>query len=232
MILSLPASRRPGIPGAIPQRRRVVIVGATEAGVCAAFHLGVQAMLLEQRGLASDADGVSRAEHQALGAAATPPAQAGAAKRWELPQLTAEETNAKASWTDLLAELGTVTRAETRLGVSVIAIDTIEHRIEVSTGESFVYDKLISTLRISDLRRLIVDEKPDRIYSLESWRYWLIDRDIELLDQSTQRFWGDPDCAAAGRRVAETVYRAMSAKYSSHRENRPAALFQPRIVSH
>jgi hypothetical protein len=86
-------------------------------------------------------------------------------------------------------------------------------------------------LRIPDLQRLVVDEKPARIYSPESWRYWFIDRDIELLDQSTQQFWGDLDGQAAGKRVAETVYRAMTAKYSPRSENGPAALFQPRIVS-
>jgi hypothetical protein len=227
MILSLPSRRWPGISGSVPQRRRVIVLGATEAGVSAAFHLGVQAMLLEQRDIASSALGVSGAEHQALVAASTP---ASAPKRWELPELTAENPVASGTWTDLLAALGTVTRAETRLGVSAIAIHTVDRRIHLSTGESFIYDKLVSTLRIPDLQRLVVDEKPGRIYSAESWRYWFIDRDIELLDQSTQQFWGDIDGQAAGKRVAETVYRAMTAKYSPPRDN-AAALFQPRIVS-
>jgi hypothetical protein len=213
MILTLPPCRWPGIPGTVPQRRRAIVIGATEAGVSAAFHLGVQAMLLEQRDVATH-----------------PTTPAGTAKRWQLPQLTEEESSS-GTWTDLLSALGTVTRAETRLGTRVTAIDTIEHRLHVSTGESFVYDKLVSTLRIPDLQRLVVDEKPARIYSPESWRYWFIDRDIELLDQSTQQFWGDLDGRAAGKRVAETVYRAIAAKYSPQRENGPAVLFQPRIVS-
>jgi hypothetical protein len=212
MILSLPSRRWPGTPGPVPQRRRAIVLGATEAGVSAAFHLGVQSMLLEQR----DVSGHARA---------------GEPKRWELPELTAESPATKGTWTDLMAALGTVTRAETRLGVCAIAIHTIEHRLHLSTGESFIYDKLVSTLRIPDLQRLVVDEKPGRIYSAESWRYWFIDRDIELLDQSTQQFWGDIDGRAAGKRVAETVYRAMTAKYSPPREHGPAALFQPRIVS-
>jgi hypothetical protein len=229
MILSLPLRRWPGIPGTVPQRRRAIVLGATEAGVSAAFHLGVQAMLLEQRGVAADAVGLSTAEHHALVAASTQPAP-DAAQRWELPELTPENPSS-GTWTDLLAALGTVTRSETRLGVSAIAIHTIDHRLHLSTGESFIYDKLVSTLRLADLQRLVVDEKPGRIYSAESWRYWFIDRDIELLDQATQQFWGDIDGQAAGKRVAETVYRAMTAKYSPPREHGPAALFQPRIVS-
>jgi protoporphyrinogen oxidase len=218
MILSLPPCHWSGAPGCVPQRRRVIVVGATEAGVSAAFYLGVQAVLLEERDIESEAAGVSRAE------------QPGTVRRWELPQLTGEAST-PGTWTDLLSALRTVTRAETRLGVAVTAIDTIEHRIQVSTGESFVYDKLVSTLRLPDLHRLILDENPGRSCSAEAWRYWLIDRDIELLDQPTQQFWGDLDGRAAGKRVAETVYRALTAKYSAHRDSRPAALFQPRIVS-
>lgn len=220
MILSLPPSRWPGVPGYVPQRRRVIVVGATEAGVSTAFHLGVKAMLIEQRDVVSHAAGVTSAERAALGV-----------QRWTLPELSDEAPSSTGTWTDLLSAIRTLTSAETRLGVRVTGIDTMAHRIDVSTGESFVYDKLVSTLRIPDLQSLIVDEKPGRIYSPESWRYWFIDRDIELLDQSTQQFWGDIDGQAAGRRVAETVHRAMTTKYSPQRESRPAALFQPRIVS-
>ena len=146
MILSLPSRRWPGTPGPVPQRRRAIVLGATEAGVSAAFHLGVQAMLLEQRDVAGNTRGVSSEP-----------------TRWELPQLTAESPATGGTWTNLLAALGTVTRAETRLGVSAIGIHTIEHRLHLSTGESFIYDKLVSTLRIPDLQRLVVDEKPARI---------------------------------------------------------------------
>jgi hypothetical protein len=215
MILSLSPRRWSCAPAFVPQRRRAIVLGATEAGVAAAFHLGVQAMVLEQR----DVPGT------------TPPANRDAAKRWQLPQLTRDDSSSTGTWTDLLAAVRTVTRAETRLGARVTAIDSIEHRLFISSGESFVYDKLIATLRIPDLQRLIVDEKPARIYSAESWRYWLIDRDIELLDQATQQFWGDIDGQAAGKRVAETVYRAITAKYSTQKDSGPAPLFQPRIVS-
>jgi len=219
MILSLPPSRWPGIPGSVPQRRRVIVVGATEAGVSAAFHLGVQAMLLEQRDVVGSGTGVSNREKQSL------------VTRWELPQLTHEDPASRGTWTDLMSAIASLTAAETRLGIRVTSINTVEHCLQISTGENFVYDKLISTLRIPDLQQLIVDEKPRRVYSAESWRYWFLDRDIELLDQATQKFWGDPDGQCAGRRVAETVYLAMAAKYSPHVESRPSSPFHPRIVS-
>jgi hypothetical protein len=236
MILSLRPGFSPAIPGHVPQRRRVVVIGATDAGVSAAFHLGVQALLLEQRDVNTAGQGVTRAELQALVAASSSSAETVAAKRWDLPQLTESQLSEEAvpthgTWTNLLSALGSLTSAEMRLGVRVTAIYSDEHRLEVSTGESFVYDKLVSTLRIPDLQTLIVDEKPSRSYSAESWRYWFLDRDIELLDASTQRFWGDSDPQAAGRRVAESAHRAMIAKYSPRMESRPAALFQPRLVN-
>jgi hypothetical protein len=159
-------------------------------------------MLLEQRDVVSGSDGVG-----------------------------GEDPASKGTWTDLMSAIGSLTAAETRLGIRVTAIHCDEHLLQVSTGEQFVYDKLVSTLRISDLQLLMADEKLGRVYSTESWRYWFLDRDIELLDQSTQQFWGDPDGQSAGRRVAETVHEAMSAKYSRRREARPASSFHPRLVS-
>jgi hypothetical protein len=232
MILSLPSSRCPGISGSVPQRRRVIVLGATEAGVSAAFHLGVQALLIDQRELPGTGCGVSSAEHQALAAASTP-TPAAEPRRWELPELTKgmPTSSTGGSWSDLLTGLLLLTSAETRLGVRVTSIDTEEHRLTVSTGDIFIYDKLVSTLRLDDFQTLIADEKPGRVHSFESWRYWLADRDIELLDICSQIAYGDVDGQAAGQRVAETIYRAMVTKYAPRVESRPASLFSPRIVS-
>lgn len=206
---------RPGqwvpLHGPVPQRRRVVILGATEAGVSAAFHLGESALLLEQRNV-SDA----------------------AVKRWELPDLRAEQPiSPRATMDDLLGELPNLTSAETRLGTRVTAIDIYERRLVVSTGESFVYDKLISTLRSHDLQRLILIPLPSRIRSVEAWRYWLNSRDVELLDAASQLSCGDVDGPSAGKRVAESVQRVMAEKYSkkSPFTARSDSLFQPRLVT-
>jgi hypothetical protein len=161
---------RPGcsirIPGSVPQRRRVVIIGATEAGVSAAYHLGAFALLLEKRG-------------------ACGPAR---------PALFED--------------------SEMRLGTRVTALEVRERRLELSTGETIVYDKLISTLRATNLQWLIADQLPTRVQSMEARRYWLNGRDIELLDGGQ----------AAGRRMAGSLREALALKYTGKQ------LFQPRVV--
>jgi hypothetical protein len=211
-------------PAAVPQRRRVIVIGATEAGVSAAFHLGDCALLLEARGGSVPDDGVTAAERQAVSGAAVP-------KRWQLPQLSTEDATEQNRFAELIGALVNLTCGETRLGVRVVAIDTHEHVLRLSTGEQFVYDKLVSTLRMDAFQRLIVDEKPARSYSTDSWRYWLNGRDIELLDLPTQLFFGDVDGQAAGKRVAGNVHYALIEKYSNRPEARAEKLFRPRIVS-
>jgi hypothetical protein len=62
--------------------------------------------------------------------------------------------------------------------------------------------------------------------------YWLAARDIELLDDSTQFLYGDVDSFSAGRRVAETVTRALAQKFRPASESFLCAekLFTPRLV--
>jgi hypothetical protein len=180
MIVSLQPEGWVPVVGSVPQRRRVIIIGATEAGLSAAFHLGESALLLEER-------------------------------------------------TTFFMNL---TSAETRLGLSVTRIEIFDRRLTASSGERFIYDKLISTLRLHELQRLISAPPPTRVCSVESWRYWLNGRDVELLDDATQQCFGDVDADAAGKRVAEGVQYAMMQKYSkrSSARARSEALFQPKLV--
>jgi glycine/D-amino acid oxidase-like deaminating enzyme len=180
MIVSLRPDGWVPLVGSVPQRRRVIIIGATEAGVSAAYHLGESALLLEER--------------------------------------TAFFMN--------------LTNAEIRLGISVTGIEIFERRLTTSTGERFIYDKLISTLHLPELQRLISAPPPTRVCSVESWRYWLNGRDVELLDAPTRLSFGDVDAEAAGKRVAEGVRHAMTQKYSrrSSARARSGALFQPKLV--
>jgi len=195
---------RPGhwfpIAASVPQRRRVIVVGATEAGVSAAFHLGETALLLEQRG----GRDVASFERRALCEAIT---------RWDPPELTGTP-----------CDLPDLTNAETRLGVSVTAINVYARRLDLSTGESYVYDKLISALKPRDLQLLLEDPLPARIRTGEALRYWLNGRDIELVDSDSQKFHGDVDGQAAGQRVAAGIHRVLMAKYTGK------PLFQPRLV--
>ncbi len=210
MILSLRPSHPVQIPGPVPLRRRVIVLGATEAGISAAFHLGKSALLLEQRDFSSATDrGSSGVE------------------RWQLPQL--QSTHAGTTWDDVWQQLMALMSGEVKLGCRVTAIDSREHHLQTSTGESFVYDKLVCTLRLEDLQRLAVDDLPRSVHSIDWWRHWARGRDIELLDVSAQLVCSDLDGEAAGRRVAEAIRRAMAVKYSAAM-TRTAALFQPGVV--
>lgn len=208
MIVSPRRGRWPGVPRAVPQRRRAIVIGATEAGVACAFHLGQWAMLIERRG--ADA--------------------ATGATLWEAPALTPHRP--RPTFDDLWRGLLQLARGEARLATCVTAIDVHERRVCVSTGESFVYDKLVSTLSLETLQRLIVDATPGRLRSDESWRYWLNARDIELLDSSSRSVAGELDAQAAGKRVADAIRAAIAMKFSSKSAlaDRPAGLFHPRIV--
>ena len=196
---------RPGLRalphGCIPQRRRVVIIGATEAGVSCAFLLGESVLLVVQ--------------HNMQGLTTIQSALAGCTSNY------------------LWRSLTPLTKGETLLGVRATAIHVAERRLEVSTGASFVYDKLASAMPLVDLQRLIADNKPGRLNSAESWCHWLNARDIELMDESTQPLYGDVDGQAAGKRVADSIKRAMAMKYSTRSllKNRSAGLFHPRIVT-
>lgn len=195
-----------------PQRCRAIVIGATEAGVSTAFHLGESALLLEQREITGDPEAV---------------------QRWEPPELGADtpEPTPRCTWSDVLRTLETLTSVETRLGRRVTEIHTHAHRLHVSTGESFVYDKLVSTLRFPQLQPLIVDETPASIRNLEGWRNWLASRDIELLDLATQIARGDMDGAAAGKRMAECIHQEMAARYLRRpAQGSPSALFKPKLV--
>ncbi len=214
MILSLNVGCVSPIPGFVPHRRRAIVLGATEAGVSAAFHLGKMATLIEQRDFAS-------AERKALYEVTS-----GAP-----PQLHPTPIEASASWDDVWRQVVSLMSGEVRLGSVVTAIDSAEHRLQLATGECFIYDKLVCTLRLPTLQRLLIDEQPECVRGPDWWRCWLGGRDIELLDEATQIASGDLDGEAAGKRMADSVTRAMREKYSRNSlVRRQEALFQPKLV--
>ncbi|HTU67400.1 MAG TPA: hypothetical protein VMF52_15740 [Steroidobacteraceae bacterium] len=204
---------RPGFPVSLPEpaplRRRVIVIGATEAGVSAAFHLGKSALLIEQRAISADAG---------------PPQL----HVWQPPQLgeAVQPVPPAVSWDYLLRELVRLSPGETRLGARVGAIHAAEHRLRLADGDSYVYDKLVSALRPHELLRLIVDDRPAGALRMEDWRDWLNGHDIELLDTTSQVAAGDVDGQTAGMRVAATVAREMAEKYSAW-----ATRLQPRALA-
>jgi hypothetical protein len=215
MILALRSARStPPLP-AVPARRRVIVLGATEAGVSAAFHLGKSSMLIELRGIS--ADGGQDVERDAV-------------VRWQPPEFT-QSSPAEIAWNAVWQQMLALLSGETRLSTRVVAIDTAARRLQLSTGESFVYDKLVCTLPLHKLVELLVDEERLLINDAEWWRCWLGGRDIEMLDEGAQKASGDLSEEGAGKRVADSIRLAMSAKYSIPRVRFHATpLFQPRVV--
>jgi hypothetical protein len=218
MILPLRPDSSISIPGPVPLRRRVIVIGATEGGVSTAFHLGQAAMLLEQRNISTAAavdDSDSGPPH---------------VQRWHLPELVEDPSRHGPEWDDVWLQLLSLMSGEVRLGARVTAINARERSLTLSTGESFVYDKLVSTLRLEDLRHLISDELPRCIRGFDWWLCWLGARDIELIDSDTQTVCGDVDGEAAGKRLARTINHAMRQKYSRSAVRRTVALFEPRVI--
>lgn len=152
--------------------------------------------------------------------------------RWVPPPLdAAQAASADEPARESLQNLVPLLRGELRLDTRVSHITPAAHRVDLADGGSIVYDKLASGIPSSDLIDLLHSELPGRIRSHQGMMYWLAARDIELLDESTQFLYGDTSPFAAGRRVGESIKRALAQKF------RPATdafvherLFKPRLV--
>jgi hypothetical protein len=188
--------------------------------------------------------GVSTWERQAIARACAPGhgetgRQAGeesdtvVVARWIPPRLDpvdepAIDSQSRASLESLVPLL----RGELRLRTRVVRIAPAAHAVELADGRTIVYDKLVSSLQSIELIGLLQPELPDRIRSHQGLMYWLAARDVELIDDSTQFILGDVNAFAAGRRVAETVKRALAQKFRPATEPfaRGEQLFKPRLV--
>ena len=188
--------------------------------------------------------GVSAWERQALASSCTPDhgatygesAEGGepvVVARWIPPSLeAAEDASPPANARESLQSLVPLLRGELRLGAQVTRISPAARRIELADGRVIVYDKLVSSIDTIALIGLLQPELPARIRSHQGLMYWLAARDVELVDDSTQLLYGDVNAFAAGRRVAETVKRALAQKFRPSAEKLVAGekLFKPRLV--
>jgi hypothetical protein len=184
--------------------------------------------------------GLSTWERQEIARTRSPPGQADrengepiVVARWVPPQLAptdcaARETESRESLEPLIPLL----RGELRLGARVTRIAPSSHRVELADGHAIVYDKLVCGVSSFEMILLLQPELPDRIRSHQGLMYWLAARDVELVDDSTQFLFGDVNPFAAGRRVAETVKRALAQKFRPVSDVfvRGEKLFVPRLV--
>jgi hypothetical protein len=153
--------------------------------------------------------------------------------RWIPPRLDpAHEASIDADSPESLLRLVPLLRGELRLGVYVTRIAPAAHLVELADGRTIVYDKLVSSIESVQLIGLLQPELPSRIRTHQGLMYWLAARDIELVDDSTQFVYGDVTPFAGGRRVAQTVQRALAQKFRPASEAflRGEQLFKPRLV--
>lgn len=258
MLYFLNAPSRPRSLPEPPQRRRAIVIGAGLTGVSAAYHLGEHCLLLEQHPALDDlvvtardwpvgsedggADrqrpGLSSAERKALfiscGSTGQPRADEPTlirVTRWQPPQFSrpADDTAHRASHAP--RALVPLLRGEVRLGARVVRISPSEHLLELADGCRFVYDKLLCTLPLPAMVRMVLHELPAHVRRDESLRYWLIEHDVEPGDRVTQVCYGDIDELAAGKRIADQIGRALANKFQRQGLCVPRGrLFEPRLV--
>ena len=184
--------------------------------------------------------GVSGAERKALIISCTSQGQGDAGDhtlihiaRWKPPEFNpAPRAEAAPALAPSAHALVPLLRGELRLGSLVVRISPTQRLVELANGVRFVFDKLVSTLSLSTMARLVMQELPGRVRHDESVRYWLSDHDIELADRATQQYYGDLDEFAAGKRVAQQIGEALDLKFrnAGRPSSRGAKLFEPRLV--
>jgi hypothetical protein len=247
MVFFLNAPTRPKPWQIAPQRRRVIVLGAGRTGLSAAYHLGEHSLLLEQRGdVDKHADAFRpadlhesgaphRTERKALFISCSSTGQAHTSAptlihiaRWEPPALmppnVGHDTPSQHALLPLL-------RGEVRFGAQVVRFSPTDHRLELADGSSFIYDKLLCTLSLATVVRLIFRDLPAHVRRDEALRYWLSAHDVEPADRLTQICHGDIDEFAAGKRIAAIISRALSARFHRQGSSYPRdRLFEPRVV--
>jgi hypothetical protein len=259
MLYFLNAPSRPKPWQLAPQRRRAIVIGAGRTGISAAYHLGEHSLLLEQHATLDDgplgagrdwfvdsedggADrqraGLSCAERKALfiscGSTGQPSAEQPAlihVARWQPPQFSAPAEDTVRAHANSARALLPMLRGEVRLDAQVVRVSPSEHLLELADGRRFIYDKLLSTVSLSALLRMVLHELPTHVRRDESLRYWLSEYDVESGDRVTQVSCGDIDELAAGKRIADQICLALANKFHRRGPTFPRdRLFEPRLV--
>ena len=192
----------------------------------------------EDRGADRQRPGLSSAERKALFISCSSTGQARADQaalihvaRWQPPEFSSPADDTAHGQPASLHALVPLLGGEVRLGARVVRISPSEHLLELADGTGFIYDKLLSTVSLSALLRMVLHELPAHVRRDESLRYWLSEHDVESGDRVTQVSYGDIDEMAAGKRIADVISRELANKF--HRQG-PAfprdRLFEPRLV--
>jgi hypothetical protein len=194
----------------------------------------------EDPGADGQRQGVSTAERRTLFISCSSGSGTGAndrklihIERWRPPELAASPPPDDFSDLPSGRALVPLLRGELRLGVCVVRISPVAHLLDLADGRKILYDKLLSTLPLSTMARLVMHELPRRVRCDEILRYWLGEHDVELADRDTQDYFGDVDDFSAGKRIANQIEHALVAKFgksSSYTRTRGHRLFEPQLV--
>jgi len=151
--------------------------------------------------------------------------------RWQPPQFSSPADDTTQRQPASLQALVPLLRGEVRFGAQVLRISPSEHLLELADGTCFIYDKLLSTVSLSALLRMVLHELPAHVRRDESLRYWLSEHDVESGDRVTRASYGDIDEIAAGKRIADVIGRALANKFQRQGPAFPRdRLFEPRLV--
>jgi hypothetical protein len=199
-----------------------------------------RAVGLEEIAAGGERSGVSASERKALFISCSFTAGAGEAdrklihiERWRPPELAPSPLRDEFADLPSGRALIPLLRGELRLGACVIRISPAARLLDLADGRTIHYDKLLSTLSMSTMARLVMHEVPRHVRCDEILRYWLGEHDVELADRATQDYFGDVDDFSAGKRVATQMGHALAMKFGK-RSGRTRAhgirLFEPQLV--
>jgi hypothetical protein len=209
--------------------------GNLSLGIGGAGYLGSQ-----DSGSGGERSRTSQAERKDLYAAFT--ASAGAltstdelirVKRWNPPPLQVRTPETVTCADPSCRALLPLLAGEVRWSAEVAHVFPSQHRIELGSGDSFVYDKLVTTVPLAELLFMLAGEVPRRIRSDDTLRYWLNARDVEVVDRATQAYYGDENEFSAAKRISDNVRQALSTKFLTPPRSfhtRTGRLFEPRLV--
>ncbi len=163
-------------PSQPAQSRRVVVIGAGPTGLSTAYHLGERCLLLEQ--------------HRAIGGSCRSRSYRGftfdlgdplpASNDAYVHEMLAMLSGENLQWTRAVDGARTAyplqgglqalmdgflpqLRGEVKLNARVVRVIPGRHQLVLSRGASFVYEKLVCTLALPELVRMLGDDAPPRV---------------------------------------------------------------------
>ena len=154
--------------------------------------------------------------------------------RWQPPEFMPEPAREPDdhSFSPSIRILAPLLRGEMRFGAKVVRVAPSRHQLELADGSRIVYDVLLSTVPLSLLAGMAMDELPGSVRSNDALRCWLSEHGIDVADQASRMVYGDVDEFASGKRIADRMNAALAQKFGGRGASkaRVSSVFEPRLV--